>query len=231
MKILAIIPARGQSKSILRKNIAKIGDKPLIAWTIEASLKSKYISKTIVSSEDSEILMISKKYGADILVRPKEYAEDNSSIIDVIKDTINQLGLKSEKFDVLVLLQPTSPLRDVHDIETAFNLFFSHKATGLISGYEPEKTPYKSFKINNEGWLEGMIDNKSPFINRQQLPKTFYPNGAIFIVNINEFIKNDSLFTSRTIPFVMSPEKNIDIDTMEDIDKITKKIIENKHNK
>ena len=225
MKILALIPARGQSKSIVRKNIIMVGNKPLLAWTIEASNKSKYISKTVVSSEDQEILEIARKFGAELILRPQEYARDDSPIIDVINDTISQFKKRLEEFNVLVLLQPTSPLRDSTDIDRAIDLFLKRKATGLISGYLPGKSPYKAFKITENGWLEGLVDNNSPFMNRQQLPTTFYPNGAIYIVSVPELVKNQSLLTSKTIPFIMDQDKNIDIDSPSDIDSVSKKIL------
>ncbi len=226
-KILGIIPARGGSKSIPRKNIIKVGGKPLIAWTIESSLKSKYITKTVVSSEDKEIMEVAKKFGADIVRRPLKYATDSAIMTSVIKDCLIQLKKNKEEFDILILLQPTSPLRKTSDIDEAFNLFFKSRATALISGYEPPKSPFKSFKINKNGFLSGLVDNKSPFMNRQSLPKTFYPNGAIYIIYIKEFLKTKELFTSKTIPYSMPTEKSIDLDSLEDIKSIEKIIGKN----
>lgn len=222
LKVLSIIPARGGSKSIPHKNIIDINGRPLIVWTIKSSLKSKYVNATIVSSDDKEILRISKKAGARIIVRPKRYSQDDSTIVPVIKDCIKQLFDLGEEFDVIVLLQPTSPLRNHKDIDKAFNIFFKSNAKSLISVYEPEKSPYKSFKTDKNGYLEGLINNNTPFMNRQDLPKTFYPNGAIYIIYIKDFIKNNSLFSSKTIPYLMSEERSIDIDSMDDIKKIKK---------
>jgi N-acylneuraminate cytidylyltransferase len=173
-----------------------------------------------VSSEDSEILGLSKKYGADIVVRPKKYARDNSAMEPVIKDALSQLMKKNIKFDILILLQPTSPLRDSGDIDKAFRIFFDKKATALISGYQPEKSPLKTFKIKKNGYLEGLISEKAPFMNRQSLSATFYPNGAIYIIGVSSFMKFGKLFTPKTIPFLMPIEKSIDIDTKADIKKI-----------
>lgn len=222
LKVLSIIPARGGSKSIPHKNIVDINGRPLIVWTIKASLKSKHINTTIVSSDDMEILGISKKAGARIIVRPKKYSRDDSTIVPVIKDCIKQLFNLGEEFDIVVLLQPTSPLRNHKDIDEAFDIFFKSNAKSLISVYEPEKSPYKSFKIDKNGYLEGLINSKTPFMNRQDLPKTFYPNGAIYIINIKDFIENNSLFCSKTIPYLMSEERSVDVDSMDDVKKIKK---------
>lgn len=220
MKILAIIPARGGSKSVPRKNIVNVGGKPLLAWTIEASLNSKYITKTVVSSEDKEILKISEKYGADVVIRPMKYAQDDTLITPVIKNCLSQLMKENKKFDILILLQPTSPLRNSSDIDAAFKMFIKKKAKALISGYEPQKTPYKSFKVTKKGWLRSIINSKTAFLNRQQLPKTFYPNGAIYIIYVKEFLKLQNLFSSKTLPFLMSMEKSTDVDSGKDIKKV-----------
>ena len=220
--VLSIIPARGGSKGLHKKNIYPLNGKPLIAYTIEASLNSKYITKTVVSSENEEILNIAKKYDAEIIKRPEKYASDTTSSETVILDCIKQLEKKNEKYDVLILLQPTSPLRNNIDIDNAFELFFQLSGHSLISVYEPEHTPYKSFILNSKGFLEGLIDNKMPFMRRQDLPKTFIPNGAIYIIYVKEFLKKRHLFSSKTIPFIMQPKKSIDIDTINDIKKCEK---------
>lgn len=129
-RVLAIIPARGGSKGIPKKNIIDLAGKPLIAWTIEASYCSKYITKTIVSSDSDEILEVAKNHNSNILKRPDELATDISSSEIVVKHAIENM---EEKFDYIVLLQPTSPLRDTTDIDCAFENLFCSNATALIS--------------------------------------------------------------------------------------------------
>lgn len=216
-KIIAIIPARAGSKGIPGKNLIQLSGKPLVAYTIEAALKSKSISKTYVTSENSQILNISAKYGASIIVRPRDLASDNTSMEEVVLDALRQIEKKGELYDLLILLQPTSPLRDENDIEKAIKLFHARKVTGLISGYKPIRSPFKAFKVNEKGYLEGLIDSRSPFDNRQNLPESFMANGAIYIISISEFKKNKSLLSNRTIPFIMGGQKSIDIDHKEDL--------------
>ncbi|MBP6713471.1 acylneuraminate cytidylyltransferase family protein [Aliarcobacter cryaerophilus] len=218
--MISIIPARGGSKGLPKKNILELAGKPLIAWTIESSLKSKYISKTIVSSDCDEILNISSKYGSEILKRPDELARDTTPtepVVEHILQNIKDLG----NYSYLVLLQPTSPLRDEKDIDEAISKLIQEKdATALISVKEIDNKILKAFKINNNGYLEGISNNKYPFMRRQDLPKVFMPNGAIYIISINEFLKTKRLFSDNAISYLMNEEKSLDIDTIDDFEKI-----------
>lgn len=216
-KVLAIIPARGGSKGLPKKNITDLAEKPLIAWTIEASLDSKYITKTIVSSDSDEILEVAKNYGSDILKRPDELATDTSSSEVVIKHTLESM---EEKFDYVVLLQPTSPLRDTNDIDNAFKKLFSSDVTALISVCEYDNKILKAFKENGIGYIEGISNNTYPFMRRQDLPKTYMSNGAIYIIKVDEFLRNNSFYTDKTISFIMDKLKSLDIDTEEDLKKV-----------
>ena len=123
-RVLSIIPARGGSKGLSRKNIVNLAGKPLIVWTIEASLGSKYITKTVVSSDDKEILDISVEYGAEIIRRPDYLAGDTTTSESVVSHAIDYLQSTGEEFDIVVLLQPTSPLRNAKDIDNSFEKLF-----------------------------------------------------------------------------------------------------------
>ncbi len=222
IKVLAVIPARGGSKGLPRKNIANLAGKPLIAWTIEASLNSKYITKTIVSSEDEEILSVSKKYGAEVIQRPEYLASDNATSESVVKHVVDFLQSDAEEFDVIALLQPTSPLRGYSDIDKAFDKLLFEGATALISVFEPEHSPLKSFKIEESGYLKGIVNNEYPFTSRQLLPKTYQSNGAIYIINLECFLDSMTFFTEKTIPYFMPIKESIDIDTKRDLENIEK---------
>ena len=130
-KLLALITARGGSKRLPKKNILKLANKPLIAWTIEASLKSPYIDEVIVSTDDVEIAEISRSYGADVpFIRPPELATDNASSIDVLKHAVLTLNNLDRHFDYLILLQPTSPLRKATHINEAIKMYVDKKSDG-----------------------------------------------------------------------------------------------------
>ncbi len=218
MKILAVIPARGGSKGLPGKNIMDVAGKPLIAWSIDAALAAKKISKTLVSSDGEEILRVAKQYGAEILKRPDALATDNAGSEGLILHALEGERKSGNVYDYVMLLQPTSPLRDAADIDAAVAQLKSSQVKALISVYTPEHTPYKAFKMNSEGRLEGLVDNKTPFMRRQDLPKTFMPNGAIYLIETAEFEKTGSLFCEEgTVAYEMSREKSLDIDTMEDV--------------
>ncbi len=221
MKVIAIIPARGGSKGIPKKNLVQLLGKPLIDWTIEAALQSTYITEAVVTSDDDAILENAQKFKKVLLIdRPKELAQDNSRTEPVLLHALEFLKKQKKEFDYLVLLQPTSPLRTAEDIDAAFETLLKSEATSLISVIKPAHHPLKSFKINEKGFLEGLVNNEFPFMPRQVLPKVYQPNGAIYIIKITEFLKKNTLFTNKTINFTMSPAKSIDIDTFEDIKRV-----------
>ena len=218
-RILAIIPARGGSKGLPRKNILDLNGKPLIAWTIESSLKSKYITKTVVSSDDDEILNISQEYKSEIIKRPDELALDTTASEPVVKHVIEELQKENQEFDYIVLLQPTSPLRDTQNIDDALDMLFKYNATSLISVCEIDNKILKAFKENKNGFIEGVSNNKYPFMRRQDLPKTYLSNGAIYIIKVSEFMKNNSFYADKTISYCMDDITSLDIDTKEDLEK------------
>lgn len=215
MKVLAVIPARGGSKGIPRKNIINFRGKPLLQWSIDVAKKSKNITDVVITSDDDEILEYSNKTKDVIcLKRPKELALDNSRTEPVL---VHVLETINKNYDYLILLQPTSPLRTSEDIDFSFSSLLSSNANSLISVCDLEHHPYKSFKVDENGFLQGIINNEFPFFPRQKLPEVYKPNGAIYIISVFEFLKNKSLFTDKTIHFRMSKEKSLDIDTLEDL--------------
>lgn len=222
IKTLAVIPARGGSKGLPGKNIVELNGKPLIAWTIEAAKKSIFVTKAVVSSDDDLILKVAAEYGADVIKRPSELALDSSPSEPVVEHAMKILEAEGEEFDYVMLLQPTSPLRTCEDIDSSFRLMLSANADALISVYEPEHTPLKSFKLNDRGFLEGLINNEYPFMRRQDLPKVFMPNGAIYIIKSDIFMKTGKLFCGKTVHYEMPREKSVDVDTAEDINNIKK---------
>ncbi len=213
MDILTIIPARGGSKGVPRKNIKLIDGKPLIAHSIESAIKSKLINKIVVSTDNTIIAQISKKYNAEILMRPKKLAKDDSLTIDVITHTLD--SLKKEKgfiADLLVLLQPTSPLRTSKDIDNAIKLFLDNYCDSIISVSELEHSPYWSLKLKNS-YLKPNFGKEYFKKRRQDLPTLYSPNGAIFISTPQYLKKHKTFYSEKTIPYIMPAERSIDIDT------------------
>jgi N-acylneuraminate cytidylyltransferase len=217
MNILAIIPARGGSKGIPRKNIKLLAGKPLIAYSIEAAVKSKYINKLVVSTEDEEISRVSKSYNADVIMRPEELARDDSLTIDAVIHVLNFLENEGYFADLVVLLQPTSPLRTYLDINESIELFIQNKGKcdSIVSVCEFEHSPYWSLKIE-DGYIKPIFGDNYLKTRRQDLPKSFIPNGAISISTSDKLKKSKTFYTNRTLPYFMKVDKSIDMDSQMD---------------
>lgn len=218
---LAIIPARGGSKRLPRKNVLDLAGKPLIAWSIEAGLKSQYVDKVIVTSDDNEILDIAKKFGSDTIKRPDELASDTATSFDAIEHAINNM----EKYDYIVLLQPTSPLRVTEHIDGAIELLISKKADAVVSVCEMDHSPLWSNTLDNELSMKGFL--KEEVLNkRSQDLETYYRlNGAIYICKTEKLLEEKSfLLKTNIFAYKMDRENSIDID--EEIDfKIAKVLL------
>lgn len=204
-KYLAVILARGGSKRLPRKNLRNLNGKPLIAYTILSALKCQYLDEVIVSSDNKEILEVSKKYGAKVIKRPKYLSNDRAKSFDALKHTIQNTLI----FDYVVLLQPTSPLRNEKHIYDAINLLEKKNADAIISVCKTEHNPVWSNTLPKNFSMQGFLNKRSPnFENYYRL------NGAIYICRIDNFLKEKSLFLKNNIyAFKMSQEESIDIDT------------------
>jgi len=210
---LAIIPARGGSKRLPRKNVLDLNGKPLIAWSIEAGIKSKYIDKTIVSSDDEEILNISKKYNANTIKRPDELASDTATTFDAIKHTIEN----SNKYDYIVLLQTTSPLRNEKQINEAIELLESKNADAVVSVCEMEHSPLWSNRLDDSLSMKDFLRDEILNKRSQDLESYYRLNGAIYICKTDKLLEEKSFFLKDNIfAYIMDRESSVDID--EEID-------------
>ena len=213
---MAIIPARGGSKGIPHKNIKDLNGKPLIAWTIKESLKSKYIDKLIVSTEDKEIAEISKKYGAKVpFLRPAELALDSTPGIDPILHAVKWFKNRNCNFDYVMCLQCTSPFRTYDQIDEAIENLFKKDADSVVSVCENEITPYWMKKIKN-GKLKDFLDEDVFYVRRQDVPKVYRLNGAIYLAKTQLLLNIKNWYTENTIPCIMDEISSIDIDNMLD---------------
>ncbi|ENM1123433.1 acylneuraminate cytidylyltransferase family protein [Vibrio parahaemolyticus] len=226
---LALITARGGSKGLPRKNILDLNGKPLIAWTIKAAVECSKIERVFVSTDDEEISRISRAYGAEIINRPKELALDNSSSIEVINHAISWFSKNNVFCDNMVLLQPTSPLRNSGHLDEALKNFEKNNANLIISVFEPEHTPFKSYVENKDGSIRGLYHDEAPYMRRQDLPVAYQPNGAIYAFSTIAFKENNTFPTSKVYPYIMSKEDSIDIDTIAEL-KYAENIMKEKEN-
>jgi len=222
-KILAIIPARGGSKGVPRKNIREVGGKPLVAWTIEEALKSKFIDRLILSSEDEEIIRVARKFGCDVpFIRPAELAHDKTTGIEPV---LHALTILPDKYDYVVLLQPTSPLRLVEDIDSCIEMCVKQNANVCVSVTKSAKNPYWMYFLDSKGHLKPLENVRNTTLLRQDLPEVYMLNGAIYTANVDWFLKNKSFITEETIGYIMPPERSLDTDSEYDI-KIASYLIE-----
>jgi len=223
-KFLALIPARSGSKRLKDKNILLLRGKPLIAYTIESAIKSGVFDKIIVSTDSSKIAEIAGKYGAEVpFIRPKELATDETSAVDVILHALQFLNNRGEKYDYFALLQPTSPLRTAEDILNAVNLLFEKNANSVVSVCEIEHSPLWMNTLPNDLSLEGFIREKRK--RRQDLPRFYRLNGAIYLASVGYFLREKDWFKEKSYAYIMPRERSVDIDDYVDF-KLAEVLIE-----
>jgi CMP-N,N'-diacetyllegionaminic acid synthase len=212
-KTIAIIPARGGSKRLPKKNILELAGKPAIAWTIEAALQAENIDKVIVSTDSHEIAEVAKQYNADVpFIRPDYLAEDTSTSYDVIIHALD--FVKAENYTHFVLLQPTSPLRTSMHIDKAFDMIKDHSS--IMSVCEVEHSPLWSNTLPEDLSMKEFISPKIKNVRSQDLPIYYRINGAIYIAEINYFKENKGFMGNDTHAYIMPQDKSIDIDTIID---------------
>lgn len=214
MRVLGLIPARGGSRGIPRKNLAMLAGRPLLAWTVDAAKAAPSIDRVVVSSDDKEILGLAASLEVDALARPACLAGNTARTEAAVEHALEAMD---EAYDVVAVLQPTSPLRTEDDIESALGLFAGPVAA-VISVVTPDKTPFKAFYENEDGFLTPVsADAEAPFRPRQSLPPAYFPNGAIYAVRAAVFLAHKSLLPPCTVPYLMGPERSLDVDGFEDL--------------
>jgi len=218
-KILALIPARSGSKGLPGKNIKIFNGKPLIAWSIKEALSSKYLDKIVVSTDSENIARVSRKYGAQVpFIRPKRLATSLAKIIDVLLHATSYFEAKGEEYDLIMLLQPTSPLRQTCDIDKSIELFFKKRANAVVSVCLTEHHPWLSNTLTAglrmEKFSRKLIKDK----NRQELPVYYRINGAIYLACIRYLKKRRGFLGKDAYAFIMPQEKSGDIDNKLDFE-------------
>jgi CMP-N,N'-diacetyllegionaminic acid synthase len=207
--ILAIIPARGGSKALPRKNLLQFGGKPLIAWTIEAARQSKYIDRFILSSEDAKIIEVSRSLGCEVpFTRPEFLARDDVPASQAILDAVQRVN----HHHYVLMLQPTSPLRSVWDIDACIEMASGVDAESIVSVTEVRQNPGWMFTISEERRLRRAFDMRTFPSQRQNLERYYILNGAIYCAKTAWFTRKKTFIDVETIPFVMSPESSIEVD-------------------
>jgi len=210
----AVIPARGGSKRIPGKNLADLGGKPLIAWSIEAAQKSRRVERIIVSTDDEKIAETARRYGAEVpFLRPEALAGDTTPTVDVLIHLLETLKKSGEDYDYLVLLQPTSPLRTARHVDEAIALALEKEADAVISVCEAEHPPMWCNPLPADGSMEGFIPEELQTVRSQDLPTCYRINGAIYVCRTDIVLTQRTLFPKNNVfAYIMDRESSIDID-------------------
>jgi CMP-N,N'-diacetyllegionaminic acid synthase len=216
--VLALIPARGGSKGLPGKNIKVINGKPLVAWSIECALKSKYIDKVIVSTDSNKIASISKKFKAEVpFLRPKELSTDKASSMDVIFHCVDWLEQKKKIYDLIVLLEPTSPLRDAEDIDKAIELLLKEKKAESIVGVCKVESAHPDFLVKLEkDFLRPYKENKFKTTRRQDISDLYFFEGSLYISYIKSLKKHKTFYHKNTLSYVVPKWKSFELDDIID---------------
>ena len=213
--ILAIIPARGGSKAVPRKNLREIAGKPLIAWAIEEGRKSRYIDRLILSSEDEEIIRIAQSWGCEVpFVRPAELARDETPGIEPV---LHALSALPERYDYVVLLQPTSPLRLAEDIDGCVETCLRQHAFACITVTEVDQSPLWMYRLDTSRHIVPLLDQKRLPDRRQDLPKVYILNGAVYVAQTDWLRQQRTFLTAETVAHIMPRERSLDVDTELDL--------------
>ncbi|MCP3851068.1 MAG: acylneuraminate cytidylyltransferase family protein [Gammaproteobacteria bacterium] len=222
MKILAFIPARKGSKRVLNKNIKLCAGKPLIAWTIESALKAKQKMDIVVSTDSNKIAEISKKYGAEIpFLRPDELANDTSTTYDAMKYTLNTLAKQGRVYDFIMLLQPTSPVRQASHIDEAFRLLLESNGKAVVSVSNIDHPNEWTMTLPENNSLDAFIKDNSHYLKQrsQELPVRYRLNGAISCVKVEDFLNEGTFYLKKGVfAYPMENKYSVDIDELSDFE-------------
>lgn len=214
--VLGLITARGGSKGVPGKNILPVGGRPLIQWTIDAARASRYIDRLVLSSDDPTIIDVAKRAGCEApFTRDGALATDDASSIDVVVDALQRVP----GFDIVVLLQPTSPLRSTADIDGAIELLQSKGAPACVSLRAAQEHPYWTFQLSGDAALMHFAQPRDGLPSRRQdLPAAWCLNGAVYVARVPGLLQSRTFLSPRTVGYVMPMERSLDIDTYADIE-------------
>ena len=213
--VLGIIPARGGSKGVPRKNIRKVAGRPLIAYTIEAAHASKLLTRCIVSTDDQETVDISASLGCEVINRPTELAQDDTPTFDVVKQIFDVFESQGESFEYGLVLQPTSPLRTGLDIDSALQDLFHSDADSVVGVYQvSDHHPARMYRME-DGFLVS-FDETFATTRRQDLPPVYHRNGAIYAFR-RRLLNEGTLLGNRIIPYIMPEDQSLNIDHEHDL--------------
>lgn len=218
-RTLAFIPARAGSKGIKDKNIKELAGKPLIAYTIEEAAKSNIFKDIVVSTDSTKIAEVARLYGANVpFLRPKELALDDSPTMDAIFHCLDYMINNGKKHDIIMLLQPTSPLRQWYHIKEAYELFNEKQADFVVSLCECEHSPLWTNTIDEDLRMDNFIRQEVKNVRRQDLATYYRLNGAVYVAKVDKLLEEKSFFGRNSYAYIMNKYSSVDIDSIEDFE-------------
>jgi len=217
--VLGLIPARGGSKGLPNKNIREMAGKPLIAWTIEKAIASQYLDRVIVSTDDNEIAETAARIGAEVpFMRPAEFAEDKTPMMDVINHAIEFFKREGISYDYVALLEPTSPLRKDRDIDNAIEQLIDNEkvADSLVSVGEVHLEHPSIMKEISTGYVQPYEQVNAKITRRQDLNAVYFPYGVIYLARTEALIKSGTFYQEQTVPYPIERWQNYEVDDLYD---------------
>lgn len=217
--MVAIIPARGGSKGVPRKNIRLLGGKPLLAYTAEAALASSKLARVILSTDDLEIAEVGRSCGIDVpFLRPTELARDDTPTLPVLQHAVRFLEAQGERIDAVCLLQPTNPFRTTGTIDACIELLESSNADAVVTMLPVplEYNPHWVYFSDAEGFLRLSTGESAPIPRRQLLPPAFHREGSVYVTRRDILMQQASLFGARLLGYTVDPKSSVNIDTSAD---------------
>jgi CMP-N,N'-diacetyllegionaminic acid synthase len=223
-RVLALIPARGGSKGLPRKNLLTVNGRPLLCWTVAAARAAQVLDSVVLSSDDDEIIATARACGCEApFRRPAPLASDSAAMIDVVLHALDELP----QYEVVVLLQPTSPLRTAHDIDAACRLFLDSAAPACVSVSPAAKSPYWMYSLGERQRLHPILEGADEIVRRQDLPPVYVLNGALYIADAAWLRKSRTFLSQDTVGYVMPADRSLDIDTPADFATFERAVAEN----
>ena len=217
-----MIPARGGSKGVPHKNIRPLAGKPLLAYTAEAALSARRLSRVVLTTDDEEIADVGRRFGIDVpFLRPAELAEDHTPTLPVVQHAVRWLEQRGECFDAICLLQPTNPLRRAEHIDACIELLEASGADAVVTvlPVPAEHNPHWVYLRNSEGILNLSTGEAVPIARRQDLPPAFHREGSVYVTRRHVLIEQNSLYGERLVGFPMDPAESVNIDSVDDFER------------
>lgn len=219
MRVLGLIPARGGSKGIPRKNIRPLGGKPLLQYSAESALAARRLARVVLSTDDEEIAKIGLECGLEVpFLRPAELAEDTTPTLPVVQHAIRWLESEGERFDAVCLLQPTNPFRRAEHIDDCIDLLEKSGADSAVSllPVPAEYNPHWVYFQDEEGSLRLSTGEETPIPRRQALPPAFHREGSVYVTRRSVVMDENSLYGKRVVGYLMEADSSVNIDNQED---------------